>query len=201
MDALPAALALGLFAVGCADAHAQPRRDAGARRWIFPPRTQPDRDPFRGDGGVPTVFLRGADDGASDLRDVLAGAATVERGPAPESDAAATGTLARPVREGRFHDPERFAGISLVDARMQLAVASGWALRCLERARLPTPFDAPIRFTVAPDGAVAGVMAEGVPDVGLQCLVEGFGHARFRPVPRPTELVARYRYTVRGRAP
>ncbi|TAK31031.1 MAG: hypothetical protein EPO40_05940 [Myxococcaceae bacterium] len=202
MNTLGAALALGLFAAGCADAHAQPRRDAGAaRRWILPPRAQPGGDPFRGDGGLPAAFLRGAAGDATDVREVLAGAATTAGAPPPARDTEASGTLGRPAREGRFDDPERLAGIPLGDARMQLAVAGGWALRCLERARLATPFDAPVRFTVAREGAVEGVAAEGAPEAALRCLVEGFGHARFRPVARPTELVARYRYTVRGRPP
>lgn len=67
--------------------------------------------------------------------------------------------------------------------------------------RLATPFDAPVRFTVARDGAVAGVAAEGASEAALQCLVEGLGHARFHPVAQPAEVVARYRYTVRWSPP
>ncbi|MEZ4390667.1 MAG: hypothetical protein R3A48_06185 [Polyangiales bacterium] len=192
------ALALGLSAVGCADAHAQPRRDAGAaRRWIDPPRTPLLRNPFRGDGGVP-VGLLFRPSPASDLACDLA-AATTMPGTPPPPDAQAVGTLASPAREGRFAVPEHLVGVPANHARIWLTVAQGWVLRCLERVRLATPFDAPVRFTVARDGAVAGVSAEGAPEPALPCLVEGLGHARFRPVAQPAEIVVRFRYTVRGR--
>ena len=200
MDTPSAALALVLLAAGCADAQAQPRPDAGASRLrIRPQAARRGSALFRSDGGVPAAFLRGAADDASDIREVLAGAATTDGAPAPVRDEGAVGTLGRPASEARFDDPERLAGVPLGDARMQLAVAGGWAHRCLERVRHATPFDAPVRFTVARDGSVAGVAAEGAPEAALRCLVEGFGHARFRPVAQPTELVARYRYTVRWR--
>jgi hypothetical protein len=201
MDILRAALALVLAAAGCADAHAQPRRDAGAaRRWIFPARTPPGRDLLRGDGGVPAALLRGSTTTTADdayIREAFAGAATSAVAPAPARGEEGLGTLGRPAQDGHFDDPERFAGVTLGDARSWLAVAGGWTLRCLERVRHPTPFDAPVRFTVARDGTVVGVSAEGAPEAGLRCLEEGFGHVHFRPVARPTELVARYHYTVR----
>ncbi len=202
MNVLKAALVLGLLAAGCADAHAQPRRDAGAaRRWILPRRASPVRDLFRRDGGVPEAFLLGPTDNASDIRDVLAGAAISAGPPAPAANAEAAGTIGSPARQGRFADPERLVGVPPGDAHIWLTVAEGWVLRCLERVRLATPFDAPVRFTVARDGAVAGVTTEGAPEAALQCLVEGLGHARFHPVAQPAEVVARYRYTVRGSPP
>ena len=208
MNTLKAALALGLHAAGCADAHAQPRRDAGAaRNWILPPRAPPFRDahpfrnPFRGDGGVPAAFLVGPTN-ATDIDDVLASATATSAGPpAPVADAEAVGTIGSPASQGHFDVAERLTGITPDDARIWLFVSQGWVLRCLERVPLVPPFDAPVRFTVARDGAVAGVAAEGAPEAALPCLVEGLGHARFHPVAQPAEVVARYRYTVRGSPP
>ena len=115
MDTPSTALALGLLAAGCADAHAQPRPDAGApRRWILHQAARRGSDPFRSDGGVPAAFLRGAADDASDFRDVFAGAATTDGAPAPVRDEGAVGTLGRPASEGRFDDPERLAGTPTV---------------------------------------------------------------------------------------
>ncbi len=211
MDALPAALALGLLAAGCADAHAQPRGDAGpaqarrdagpARRWLLPSRAPLGSSDFRGDGGVPTAFRTGPVDDAPYIGDIFAGAAAFSASPPTASQAAAAGlgTIGAPARQGRFGAPESRVGVPLDNARMWLTVAEGWVLRCLERVRHETPFDVPVRFTVARDGAAADVAAEGAPDSVRQCLVEGLGHARFRPFAQPTELVARYRYTVRGR--
>ena len=202
MNVFKAALVLGLLAAGCADAHAQPRRDAGAaRRWIVPRRPSPVRGLFLRDGGVPEAFVLGPMDNASDIRDVLAGAAISAGPPAPATNAEAVGTMGSPHCQGRFDVAERLTGITPDDARIWLFVAQGWVLRCLERVRLATPFDAPVRFTVARDGAVAGVAAEGAPEAAVQCLVEGLGHARFHPVAQPAEVVARYRYTVRGSPP
>lgn len=205
MNSLRAALALGLglHAAGCADAHAQPRRDAGAARlWIVPRRAPPLRNPFRGDGGVPAAFLLGPTGSASDIDDVLAGATATSAGPpAPPADTEAVGTIGSPASQGRFAVPERLVGIPANDARIWLFVSQGWVLRCLERVRLATPFDAPVRFTVARDGAVTGVAAEGAPEAALPCLVEGLGHARFHPVAQPAEVVARYHYTTRGSPP
>lgn len=199
MNTLCAALTLGLVAAGCADAHAQPRRDAGAaQRWLPPPSAPLLRNPFRGDGGVPAAFLLRPTN-ASDILDGRAGATTSPRPPAPPPDAEAVGTIGSPAQEGRFAVPERIVGVPASNARIWLTVAEGWVLRCLERVRLATPFDAPVRFTVASDGAVAGVAAEGAPEAALPCLVEGLGHTRFRPVAQPAELVVRYRYTIRGR--
>ncbi len=205
MNALKAALGLGLglHAAGCADAHAQQRRDAGpARGWILPARESALRNPFRRDGGVPVAFLFGPTGNASDLGDVLANAtATSAARPAPASNAEAVGTIGSPARQGRFAAPERLVGIPPDDARIWLTVSEGWVLRCLERVHLSTPFDAPVRVTVARDGTVAGVAAAGAPEGALPCLVEGLGHARFHPVAQPAEVVARYQYTVRGGLP
>ena len=210
MDTLRAALALGLFAAGCADAHAQPRRDAGpaqprrdagpARRWLLPSRGQLNSNFLRGDGGLPAAFLRGPADHTSDIHDLfeVATATSADHPPARPPDAEALGTIGSPASQGHFGDPESRAAVPLRDARIGLTVSQGWVLRCLERAPLVPPFDVPVRFTVARDGAVAGVAAEGAPEGALACLVEGLGHARFRPFAQPTELVARYSYTVRG---
>jgi len=158
-------------------------------------------DLFRGDGGVPAAFLGGGSNNTSDFQDALAGATTSGGGPVPVQDTQNFGTIGSPARQGRFDEPERLEGIPRGDVRGWLAVAGGWALRCLERVPLVPPFEAPVRFTVTRDGTVAGVASEGLSEAALSCLVEGFGHARFNPVPRPTELVARYRYTVRGSLP
>ncbi|MDO9016237.1 MAG: hypothetical protein Q8S73_09775 [Deltaproteobacteria bacterium] len=210
MNTLRAALALGLFAAGCADAHAQPRRDAGApprrdagaaRRWIFPSREPLLRNPFRGDGGAPYPFLPGPTT-VSDIHDDFAIATATSAGPpAPAVDAEAVGTIGSPASQGRFADAERVVGVPVRDARIWLTVSQGWVLRCLERVRSVTPFDVPVRFSVARDGTVVGVTAEGAPEGALPCLVEGLGHARFQPVAQPAEIVARYRYTVRWRPP
>lgn len=186
---------LALVAAGCADAHAQLRPDAGARgRWLLRD-SPPLHSPF-GDAGIPPAFL-GPPGDVSDAWGSLAGTATTTPA-APAGDAGA-GRLGTPPSDGRFGDPERLGGIALPDARSWLAVAGGWAHRCLERARDVAPFEAPVRFTVARDGSVSGVTAEGAPEGGQRCLVEGFGHVRFRPIAQPAELVARYRYTVRLR--
>ncbi|MDB4932810.1 MAG: hypothetical protein JWM10_5294 [Myxococcaceae bacterium] len=131
----------------------------------------------------------------------MAGTATSAGPPAPAADAEAVGTIGSPAREGHFADPERLTGVPPGDAHIWLTVAEGWVLRCLERVRLATPFDAPVRVAVARDGSVAGVAAEDAPEGALPCLVEGLGHARFHPVAQPAEVVARYRYTVRGSRP
>jgi len=213
MDTLRAALALGLFAAGCADAQAQPRRDAGpaqprrdagpARRWLLPSRAPLNSNFLRGDGGLPPAFLLAPTNNTSDIHDLfeVAAATSADHPPAPQSDAEAVGTIGSPARQGDFGDPESRAAVPLRDARIWLTVAQGWVVLCLDRLPLVPPFDVPVRFTVARDGSVAGVAAEGAPEGALPCLVEGLGHARFRPFAQPTELVARYRYTVRGWPP
>lgn len=200
MNALHAALAVGLCSAGCADANAQPRRDAGAAlRWPPVLGVRPISESFRGDGGLPSAFLRRNRDRETDLVETLAGAfATSAVAPAPVSDAEAVGSISGPAQQGRFADPERLAGVAVPNARAWLTVAGGWVLRCLARVQLATPFDAPVRFTVARDGTVGGVAVEGVTEAARQCLVEGLAHARFGPIAQPTELVARYLYTVRG---
>jgi len=196
---LRAVILLAPVVVSCADAHAQPRRDAGARPSHGAART-PSRGLLRllGDAGIPPAFL---DSSHNDVADILASgvAAATTSVPAAPADGAGVGRLAAPASDGRFDDPIRLAGVPLGEARSWLAVAGGWAHRCLERVRDVPPFEAPVRFTVARDGSVTGVTAEGAPEGGVRCLVEGFGHARFRPVAAPAELVARYRYTVRWR--
>lgn len=200
MRPLDAALALVLCVAGCADAHAQPRRDAGpARNRFLQVRAAVLRNPFHFDGGVPPALFTAPSHG-SDLDDILTGAATTRAAPPPRAtDAQVSGTIGAPARQGRFGAPERLVGVSPRDAHIWLTVAEGWVLRCLERLPRATPFDAPVRLTVALDGSVAGVAAEGVSEASRRCLVEGLGHARFRPVPRGGEVVARYRFTVRGR--
>jgi len=151
------------------------------------------------DGGVSAAFLLGPTH-ASDFDESVASATTDIAGQPPQPpDREAMGTIGSPASQGHFGVPERLVGVAPNDARIWLFVAEGWVLRCLERAPLATPFDAPVRFTVALDGTVANVSAEGVSEAALLCLVEGLGHARFHPVARPGEVVARYRYTVRGR--
>ena len=135
-----------------------------------------------------------------DIREILQGTATTDA-PPPPAGGAGVGTIGRSASDGRFDYLERVAGVPLGDARAWLAVAGSWAHRCLERVRHATPFDSAVRFTVTRDGSIAGVAADDAPPAALTCLVEGFGHARFRPVARPTELVARYRYTVRWSPP
>lgn len=198
MNLLRALILLAPVAAGCTEAHAQPRRDAGARTSLGAVRTRSrGLVLLLGDAGIPPAFL---DPSSDDTADILASAAAVTTpvGPAPAAGAG-LGGLGAPASDGRFDDPERLAGVPLGEARSWLAVAGGWAHRCLERAREVPPFEAPVRFTVARDGSVTGVSAEGAPEGGVRCLAEGFGHARFRPVATPAELVARYRYTVRRR--
>jgi hypothetical protein len=149
------------------------------------------------DGGVPPAFLLGPGR-ASDIEEALAGTAIGDGPPPPPADPRAMGTIGSPARQGHFGDPERLVGVTPSDAHIWLTVSEGWVLRCLERLPLATPFDAPVRFTVARDGTVADVAAEGVSEAALRCLVEGLGHASFHPVARPGEVVARYRFTVRG---
>lgn len=204
----PRALSLlALVTVGCAEVHAQPRRDAGGVR-----RSTPVAGPSVGfarggpssgvlrliDAGVPSALLGEADDGA-DIHDLLAGAAATSQPAFVHGEGA--GSIGPSPTEGRFDDPENLAGVPLPEARSWLAVAGAWTLRCLERAPDVDPFTLPVRFTVTRDGSVAGVTAEGAPDGVQRCLTEGFSHARFRPKAQPVELVARYRYTVRGRRP
>ncbi len=153
------------------------------------------------DGGVPAAFLVGPTH-SSEFDEFLASTTADIAGPStppPPADAEAMGTIGAPARQGHFGAPERLVGVPPGEAHVWLTVAEGWVLRCLERVPLAAPFDAPVRFTVALDGTVAGVAAEGVSEAAQQCLVEGLGHAHFRNVARPGEVVARYRFTVRGR--
>lgn len=214
MVTLRRTVAFVLLATGCANADAQPRPSAQPpRRWNLPTGTARGAALFRGDGGLPPAFRAppgDRHDGASDLRDALAGAAVSQSPTTPGAAAGGGGgTIGRPNSAARFDDPTQGGSIALPDARMQLAVAGGWAHRCLERTRHGAPFEGAVRVTVARDGAVSEVTAEGAPEAMLRCLTEGFGHARFRTV-TPTALVARFRYTVRfsrrdardaGRAP
>lgn len=198
MDNLRAVILLVPVIAGCAEAHAQPRRDAGARTSLGAVRTRSrGLVLLLGDAGIPPAFL---DSTNNDTADILASAAAVTTpvGPVPAAGEG-LGRLGAPASDGHFDDPTRLAGVPLGEARSWLAVAGGWAHRCLERVRDVPPFEAPVRFTVARDGSVTGVTAEGAPEGGVRCLVEGFGHARFRPVATPAELLARYRYTVRVR--
>jgi len=201
---------LALLTVGCAEAHAQPRRDTGGV--IRPARGAGPRvglvrgAPPRGlltlfDAGVSSAFLgAGTDDGADIRAQLDLAAATSQPAPIPVRGDG-VGTLGPPASEGRFDDPENLAGVPLPEARSWLAVAGGWTLRCLERAPDVDPFTLPVRFTITRDGSVTGVTAEGAPEGAQRCLTEGFSHARFYPKAQPVELVARYRYTVRWRRP
>ena len=201
---------LALIALGFAEVYAQPRRGAGGVRRPAP-AVRPsfgivgDGPPrsllSRFDGGLPSAFLEGPTDDGADIHDLLEGAAATSQ-PAPlPVRGEGFGTLGLPPTEGRFDDPENLAGVPLSEVRSWLAVAGGRTLRCLERAPDVEPFALPVRFTVARDGSVAGVTAEGGPEGLAQRLTGAFDHVRFHPRAQPVELVARYRYTVRWRRP